>query len=88
MTLLFVSEPTIDDILFTTRIVVTPHLAASTARRAEQITMDSHHLTAILHRFEAATSSVNAPARAAWTMGVIGPYINITVETASLVEHS
>jgi D-3-phosphoglycerate dehydrogenase len=66
------------------RIIVTPHLGASTAEAQERVAVDvAHQILAIL-RGEPAQYAVNAPMIAAETMTVIAPYIPVAEKVASL----
>ncbi len=66
------------------RIIVTPHLGASTAEAQERVAVDvAHQILAIL-RGEPAQYAVNAPMIAAETMTVIAPYIPVAERVASL----
>lgn len=66
------------------RIIVTPHLGASTAEAQERVAVDvARQILAIL-RGEPAQYAVNAPMIAAETMAVIGPYIPVAEKVASL----
>jgi D-3-phosphoglycerate dehydrogenase len=66
------------------RIIVTPHLGASTAEAQERVAVDvADQILAIL-RGEPAQYAVNAPMIAAETMTVIAPYIPVAEKVASL----
>ncbi|MBI5285006.1 MAG: phosphoglycerate dehydrogenase [Chloroflexi bacterium] len=66
------------------RIIVTPHLGASTAEAQERVAVDvAEQILAIL-RGEPAQYAVNAPMIAAETMTVIAPYIPVAEKVASL----
>ncbi len=66
------------------RIIVTPHLGASTAEAQERVAVDvARQILAIL-RGEPAQYAVNAPMIAAETMTVIAPYIPVAEKVASL----
>jgi D-3-phosphoglycerate dehydrogenase len=66
------------------RIIVTPHLGASTAEAQERVAVDvALQILAIL-RGEPAQYAVNAPMIAAETMSVIAPYIPVAERVASL----
>jgi D-3-phosphoglycerate dehydrogenase len=66
------------------RIIVTPHLGASTAEAQERVAVDvAHQILAIL-RGEPAQYAVNAPMIAAETMTVIAPYVPVAEKAASL----
>ncbi len=66
------------------RIIVTPHLGASTAEAQERVAVDvARQILAIL-RGEPAQYAVNAPLIAAETMTVIAPYIPVAEKVAAL----
>ncbi len=66
------------------RIIVTPHLGASTAEAQERVAVDvAAQILAIL-RGEPAQYAVNAPMIAVETMSVLGPYIPVAEKVASL----
>jgi D-3-phosphoglycerate dehydrogenase len=66
------------------KIIVTPHLGASTAEAQERVSVDvAEQILAIL-RGEPAMYAVNAPMIALETMSVIAPYIPVAEKTASL----
>ncbi len=66
------------------RIIVTPHLGASTAEAQERVAVDvAKQILAIL-RGEPAQYAVNAPLIAAETMTVIAPYIPVAEKVAAL----
>jgi len=66
------------------RIIVTPHLGASTSEAQERVAVDvAVQILAIL-RGEPAQYAVNAPMIAAETMTVIAPYIPVAEKVASL----
>ncbi len=71
-------------VLHDDRIIVTPHLGASTAEAQERVAVDvAEQILAIL-RGEPAQYAVNAPMIAAETMTVIAPYIPVAEKVASL----
>lgn len=71
-------------VLHNDRIVVTPHLGASTAEAQERVAVDvAKQILAIL-RGEPAQYAVNAPMIAQETMTIIGPYIPVAEKAASL----
>jgi D-3-phosphoglycerate dehydrogenase len=71
-------------VLHNERIIVTPHLGASTAEAQERVAVDvAIQILAIL-RGEPAQYAVNAPMIAAETMSVIAPYIPVAEKVASL----
>jgi D-3-phosphoglycerate dehydrogenase / 2-oxoglutarate reductase len=81
----FSKEPAVDNILFKSeRIIVTPHLGASTAEAQERVALDVADQVAAIFRGEPPAYSVNAPLVPPETMAVIGPYIDVAVKTASL----
>jgi D-3-phosphoglycerate dehydrogenase / 2-oxoglutarate reductase len=81
----FSKEPAEDSILFKSdRIIVTPHLGASTAEAQERVALDVAEQIAAIFRGEPPAYSVNAPLVPPETMAVIGPYVEVAVKTASL----
>ncbi|MGD0116278.1 MAG: phosphoglycerate dehydrogenase [Dehalococcoidia bacterium] len=81
----FSKEPAQDNILFKSdRIIVTPHLGASTAEAQDRVAVDVADQIAAVFRGEPPAYSVNAPLLAPETMAIIGPYVNVAVMTASL----
>ena len=81
----FSKEPAEDNILFKSdRIIVTPHLGASTAEAQERVALDVAEQIAAIFRGEPPAYSVNAPLVPRETMAVIGPYVDVAVKTASL----
>jgi len=66
------------------RIIVTPHLGASTTEAQERVAVDvAEQILAIL-RGEPAQYAVNAPMITAETMSVIAPYITVAEKVAEL----
>jgi D-3-phosphoglycerate dehydrogenase len=81
----FSKEPAQDNILFKSdRIIVTPHLGASTAEAQERVALDIAEEIAAIFRGEPPAYSVNAPLVPRETMAIIGPYVEVAVKTASL----
>jgi D-3-phosphoglycerate dehydrogenase len=81
----FSKEPAEDNILFKSdRIIVTPHLGASTAEAQERVALDVAEQIAAVFRGEPPAYSVNAPLVPRETMAVIGPYLDVAVKAASL----
>ena len=81
----FNKEPAEDNILFKSdRIIVTPHLGASTAEAQERVALDVAEQIAAIFRGEPPAYSVNAPLVPRETMAIIGPYVDVAVKTASL----
>ena len=81
----FSKEPAQDNILFKSdRIIVTPHLGASTAEAQERVALDVAEQIAAIFRGEPPAYSVNAPLVPRETMAIIGPYVEVAVKTASL----
>jgi D-3-phosphoglycerate dehydrogenase len=71
-------------VLHNERIIVTPHLGASTSEAQERVSVDvAVQILAIL-RGEPAQYAVNAPMIAAETMTVIAPYIPVAEKVATL----
>jgi D-3-phosphoglycerate dehydrogenase len=66
------------------RIIVTPHLGASTAEAQERVAVDVAHQIAAILRGEPALYAVNAPMIAAETMTLLSPYIPVAEKVASL----
>ena len=67
------------------RILVTPHLGASTAEAQERVAIDVAEQILSIFKGEPALYAVNAPLISAETMSVIAPYLDVAVKTASLV---
>jgi D-3-phosphoglycerate dehydrogenase len=81
----FSKEPAEDNVLFKSdRIIVTPHLGASTAEAQERVALDVAQQIAAIFRGEPPAYSVNAPLVPRETMAIIGPYLEVAVKTASL----
>ena len=66
------------------RIIVTPHLGASTAEAQERVAVDVAEQVLAILRGEPAQYAVNAPMIAAETMTVLAPYIPVGEKVASL----
>jgi D-3-phosphoglycerate dehydrogenase len=82
----FAKEPPPPDnvLLKNDRILVTPHLGASTAEAQERVAIDvAEQIIAILEG-QPARYAVNAPLIPAETMSVIAPYLDVAAKTASL----
>jgi D-3-phosphoglycerate dehydrogenase len=81
----FSKEPAVGNILTKQdRIVVTPHLGASTAEAQERVAVDvAEQILAVL-RGEHAAYAVNAPMVAPETMSVVGPFIPVAELAGSL----
>ena len=72
------------EVLHNERIIVTPHLGASTAEAQERVAVDvAEQILAIL-RGEPAKYAVNAPMIAAETMTALLPYLPVAEKAASL----
>jgi len=81
----FTKEPTDDNVLFhSNRIIVTPHLGASTAEAQERVAIDVAQQILAVFRGEPPMYAVNAPLVPLETMAVIGPYLDVAVKAASL----
>jgi D-3-phosphoglycerate dehydrogenase len=71
-------------VLHNDRIIVTPHLGASTAEAQERVAVDvAAQILAIL-RGEPAQYAVNAPMIAVETMSLLAPYVPVAEKVASL----
>jgi len=66
------------------RIIVTPHLGASTAEAQERVAVDVAHQVVAILRGEPALYAVNAPIIAAETMTLLAPYIPVAEKVATL----
>ena len=81
----FEQEPVGDTpLLKSDRILVTPHLGASTAEAQERVALDVVEQIIGVLRGEPALYAVNAPLVPAETMAVLGPYLDVAEKTASL----
>ncbi len=81
----FSQEPAKDNILFKSdRIIVTPHLAASTAEAQVGVAVDVAEQIAAVLRGEPARYAVNAPLIAPETYSVLGPYIGAAYQVGRL----
>ncbi len=81
----FSKEPAQDNILFKSdRIIVTPHLGASTAEAQERVAVNVADQIAAVFRGQPPAYAVNAPLLPPETMAIIGPYVNVAIMTASL----
>jgi len=77
--------PEADNILLKSdRIIVTPHLGASTAEAQERVALDVAEQITAIFRGEPPQYSVNAPLVPPETMAVIGPYLDVATRVASL----
>ncbi|HZP26205.1 MAG TPA: phosphoglycerate dehydrogenase [Dehalococcoidia bacterium] len=81
----FETEPVTDHPLFhSDKVVVTPHLGASTAEAQERVAMDvAEQIIAVLQN-QPARWAVNAPLIAPETYSVLAPYIPVAQKTGSL----
>jgi D-3-phosphoglycerate dehydrogenase len=66
------------------RIIVTPHLGASTAEAQERVAVDVAEQVLAVLRGEPARYAVNAPLVSAETMAVLRPFLDVAERTASL----
>jgi D-3-phosphoglycerate dehydrogenase len=66
------------------RVIVTPHLGASTAEAQERVAVDVAEQVLAVLRGEPARHAVNAPLIAAETMDVLRPFFDVAERTASL----
>ena len=77
--------PPADNVLLKSdRILVTPHLGASTAEAQERVAVDVAEQIVSVLCGEPARYAVNAPLIPAETMSVIAPYLDVAAKTASL----
>ncbi len=81
----FVKEPAPDTILAADpRIIVTPHLGASTEEAQERVAIDVADQIADVLQGRPARYAVNAPLVPPETMAVIGPYLDVALVAGSL----
>lgn len=82
----FAQEPPPMDspLLKNDRILVTPHLGASTAEAQERVAIDVAEQVIAVFKGQPARYAVNAPLIPAETLSVIGPYLDVAEKTASL----
>ncbi len=82
----FAEEPPPQDnpLLHSDRIIVTPHLGASTTEAQERVAVDVAEQVLMVLRGEPAEYAVNAPLIPAETMSVLAPYIQVAEKTAAL----
>ena len=81
----FREEPPGDSPLLThDRIIVTPHLGASTEEAQERVAVDVAEQVLAVLRGEPARYAVNAPLVSAETMKVLRPYLDVAERIASL----
>lgn len=82
----FAEEPPPPDnpLLHSDRIIVTPHLGASTTEAQERVAVDVAEQVLTVLRGAPAQYAVNAPLISPETMSVIAPYIEVAEKTASL----
>ena len=81
----FREEPPVKNPLLThDRIIVTPHLGASTAEAQERVAVDVAEQVLAVLRGEPALYAVNAPLVSAETMEVLRPFLEVAERTASL----
>lgn len=66
------------------RIIVTPHLGASTTEAQERVAVDVAEQVLTVLRGEPALYAVNAPLVSAETMAVLRPFLDVAERTASL----
>jgi len=71
-------------ILFHPKVIVTPHLGASTAEAQERVAVDVAHQVLAVLRNEPATYAVNLPTLGAEAFKIIGPYLAAATKAASL----
>jgi len=84
----FEKEPITDHPLFESdKVVVTPHLGASTAEAQERVAVDvAEQIMAVL-RGEPARYAVNAPLIAAETYSYLAPYLPVAFKAGELAVH-
>jgi len=82
----FTEEPAKDSILFKSdKIIVTPHLAASTAEAQAGAAIDvAEQVIAVLHG-EPARYAVNTPLISPETLAVVGPFLAVTQQIGHLL---
>jgi D-3-phosphoglycerate dehydrogenase len=81
----FREEPPVESPLLThDRIIVTPHLGASTAEAQERVAVDVAEQVLAVLRGEPALYAINAPLVSAETMEVLRPFLEVAERTASL----
>lgn len=81
----FAVEPAVDNPLAgNERIIVTPHLGASTAEAQERVALDVAEQVASVLRGEPALYAVNAPFIAPETLAVVGPYIEVAEKAGAI----
>jgi D-3-phosphoglycerate dehydrogenase len=66
------------------KIIVTPHLGASTTEAQERVAVDAADQMLMVLRGEPATYTVNAPLISPETMAVLRPFLDVAERTASL----
>lgn len=66
------------------KIIVTPHLGASTTEAQERVAVDAAEQMLMVLRGEPAIYAVNAPLISAETMAVLRPFLDVAEQTASL----
>jgi len=82
----FSKEPTTDNILFKSdKIIVTPHLAASTDEAQVGVAVDVAEQIVAMQAGQAARYAVNAPLVPPETMAVIAPYMGVAYMVGRLV---
>jgi len=82
----FAEEPAIESILFNSdKILVTPHLAASTAEAQATIALDvAEQIIAVL-KGQTARYSVNAPLISPETLSVVAPFLGVAQQVGRLL---
>ncbi|MGD0764829.1 MAG: phosphoglycerate dehydrogenase [Dehalococcoidia bacterium] len=81
----FSKEPPGDNVLLhSDRIIVTPHLGASTAEAQERVALDVAEQIIAIFKGEPPAHAVNAPLVPAETMAIIGPYVDVAIKASSL----
>ncbi len=82
----FAEEPARENILFKSdRIVVTPHLAASTAEAQTSVALDVVEQVVAVLRGEPARYAVNLPLMLPETLAVVGPFLGVAVHIGRLL---
>ena len=82
----FIEEPAKDSILFKSdRIIVTPHLAASTAEAQTTVALDVAEQVVAVLKGEPARYAVNIPLMSPETLSFIGPFLGVAANIGRLL---